>query len=115
MDLLFIVLQKIYLRPEMFISKKSISNLYLFILGYRMRALEDNSKYKDCMDEFTEFVQIKYNDKYQVLHWKELILKNSNSEEDAFEVFFCLMKEHLQYKYQPNGMLYLFNVDTWRI
>jgi len=113
MDMLYIKLQKIRVVPLLFLGEKSITSLYFFILGYSDKAFEIDSNYKDCLEGFTEFVQKKCKDRYQVHSWVSLVKKKSSNEEEAFDYFFSLLKEHIKGKRQSDGTAYDFNAEEW--
>jgi len=113
MDYLYIELQKIRMRPTMFLGEKSVECLYYFILGYSARAFQIDPHYEDCLSGFVEFVQKRYKDKDGIHHWKWLILNNSKNEEEAFDIFFELLSKYVKNKLQTDGTPYNFNAEKW--
>lgn len=78
--------------PSKYIGKKSLDRLILFILGYTISQCDEEGKFSECLKGFQEFVQQKYDIKYNVKYSK-IISCLSVSEEQAFDKFYELLEE----------------------
>ena len=121
----FYLLSTINKKPVVWLGKKSLDALMLFWEGYAFRVLlektgeldkplvlarpksRDKSKvpkeyldpnYEHFMDGFEAFVYSHYKHGYSTLGWKNLISKNCNSDEEAFDKFFELLEEFFAQK-----------------
>src|SRR5690554_1976441 len=89
------LLMKIKQRPEMYLGKKSITLLHIFLGGYDLCYYEHFGPANDLeqFQQFEEFVRLKYNASKSYYNWAGNILNNSTSEEEAFDRFFELLEE----------------------
>ena len=84
--------------PGMYLGKKSISRLYIFMTGYTYAQFEFNESYQTSFDEFTDFVR-KYHNCSLSKGWSSLILDAVNGDEEkAVDVFYELLDEFLEQK-----------------
>ena len=77
------LIHKISSYPELYLGKKSLDRLHVFLDGY----LYGNATANDhCLDGFTEFVAQKY--RISTDHnWSSIINFFSNTEQEAFDEF----------------------------
>ncbi|GBF81241.1 hypothetical protein [Aphanothece sacrum] len=93
---LFDILAKIKARPGLYIGRPSVSNLFMFLVGYKTarKELEIEATVEEMRfyQEFHQFVEKKYN-----LHtsntWAKIILLYCPDEKQGFEHFFELLEE----------------------
>jgi len=103
------LLKKIYEMPGLYIWKKSLPFLVHFIGGYSWGEDVINGHSKDAsnavgsrvLEGFDEFVYTYYDCKITALNGEALILKNSTSDEDAFDKYFELLDMFLKEKGLP--------------
>lgn len=96
---LFEILDKIKARPGLYISRPSVSNLFMFLVGYktarRELGIETTQEELKFYQEFHQFVEKKYN-----LHtsnaWAKIIMLYCPDEKQGFEHFFQLLEEFQQ-------------------
>jgi len=97
------ILMGIRKRPKMYLGKKSLRNLHMFMEGYKVSMYR-----KPCTfihDEgFMEFIHEKYND-YVTLHYFQVIERHSNSEEEAFDKYFELLDEFTERKNSDSNFI----------
>ncbi|MBW4476357.1 MAG: hypothetical protein KME54_05650 [Tolypothrix brevis GSE-NOS-MK-07-07A] len=98
MSRLFEVLQKIHRKPGMYIGHASVSDLFMFLVGYKtaLRELKIEST-EDEMDFYREF-QPWLQQKYHVStsnSWAKIIMLYCVNEKEGFESFFKLLDEFL--------------------
>ncbi len=92
--------------PALFIEKHSISNLKIYLDGFRIAfdILEKKFDWKDfydfnwqsnhTRDDFQTFLTNYFNEDFQVRNWSYFILEKAEfDEEDALELFFALLEE----------------------
>lgn len=94
----FDLLEQIHKKPGLYIGSPSISNLYMFLNGYRFAHRQLNlplSEQERLFQEFQPWLQKKFTVKSSHA-WSQLILFHSADERDAFERFFTLFQEFLQ-------------------
>ncbi len=90
------VLQKIKEKPGMYIGRPSISDLFMFIVGYEFARgeldIDLNEWEEDFHENFHDFVEKKYN-----LHtsnsWAKIIMLYCHDEKTGFERFFKVLEE----------------------
>lgn len=93
---LFDILSKIKARPGMYIGRSSVSDLFMFLVGYKTALRELGIKPTPLevkfYQEFHQFVEKKYN-----LHtsngWAKIIMLYCPDEKQGFERFFQLLEE----------------------
>jgi hypothetical protein len=96
---LFEILGKIKARPGLYIGRSSVSDLFMFLVGYktarRELGIEPTQEEVKFYQEFHQFVEKKYN-----LHtsnaWAKIIMLYSPDEKQGFERFFQLLEEFQQ-------------------
>lgn len=92
------ILQKIQARPGMYIGRPSISDLFMFLVGYktarRELGIEPNEQGIKFFREFQPWIQERF--KVQSVNsWAKIILLYSVDEKEAFTYFFKLLDEFL--------------------
>ena len=96
---LFEILKKIEARPGMYIGCASISNLFMFLAGYktarRELGIEPNQEEIEFYREFQPWIQKKFNVQ-TVNSWAKIILLYSVDEKEGFNYFFKLLDEFLK-------------------
>lgn len=99
MDKLYDLLQKIRVRPGLYIGRPSLTLLHGFIIGYIYRDCLDNANSGNCLDGFREFVAARY--EMNTDHgWADFIqFFNINDEQEAFNEFYRLLDEFIKIKY----------------
>lgn len=93
---LFEILDKIKARPGMYIGTASISDLFMFLVGYktarRELSIELTESEAEFYEDFHNFVERKYK-----LHtsnsWAKIIMLYCHDEKAGFEKFFQLLSE----------------------
>ncbi|MCU0532934.1 MAG: hypothetical protein MUD14_03435 [Hydrococcus sp. Prado102] len=96
---LFAILQKIEARPGLYIGRASVSDLFMFIIGYRTAreelGIEPIKAELDFYGEFQPWLQKRL--KITTSNsWAKMIELGCGSEKEAFERFFRLLHEFLQ-------------------
>lgn len=102
---LFNILAKIKAKPGLYIGRPSVSDLFMFLVGYktarRELGIEAMAEETIFFQDFHQFVERKYN-----LHtsnsWAKIILLYCPDEKDGFERFFHLLEEFQQLQSQEN-------------
>lgn len=91
------LLAEIEKRPDMYISKRSIENLKVFLDGYTLAQyhyqIEISSDW-ELLGKFQEWVQNKYNIRL-TQSWANILLFHSPDEFHALDLFFQDFKEFL--------------------
>ncbi|NEP20200.1 MAG: hypothetical protein F6J97_25505 [Leptolyngbya sp. SIO4C1] len=99
MSPLFEMLEKIKARPGMYIGKTSVSDLFMFIIGYRTAreelGIEPTATELDFYGEFQPWLQQRL-DMRTSNAWAKMIEFSCGDERDAFERFFELLDEFLR-------------------
>ena len=96
---LYEVLQKIKEKPGMYIGKSSLSDLFMFVVGYEFAKGELGIEPTEWEDEFHGNFQPWLQQKYQVHtvnSWAKIILLYSVDEREGFDKFFKLLEEFQQ-------------------
>ncbi len=92
------ILPKIQARPGMYLGKPSVSDLYMFIVGYktarRELGIEPNEGENYFYGEFQPWLQQRFN-LQSVNSWAKIIMLYSVDEREGFEYFFKLLDEFL--------------------
>ena len=107
---LFEILAKIKARPGLYIGRPSVSDLFMFLVGYktarRELGIEPAAEEMRFYREFHQFIEKKYN-----LHtsnaWAKIIMLYCLDENQGFERFFQLLEEFQQPQSQevhPDGV-----------
>ena len=96
MDILYEKLKKIKIKPEMYLGKKSLTLLKVYIDGYIDRQFEINNTYATSKFwHFSEYVQKYYKIKFN-RNWEKIINFFTTNDEEAFDKFFELLDEYLK-------------------
>jgi hypothetical protein len=99
MSSLFETLEKIKARPGMYIGRASVSDLFMFIVGYRTAreelGVEPTETELNFYGEFQPWLQQRL--KMTTSNsWAKMIELGCGNEQEAFERFFELLSEFLQ-------------------
>ena len=97
MDALFKLLQKIRIRPTLYLGEYSLNNLFFTIVGYTDRAREEDPMYHDCVEGFDEYVHEVYSDN-STGNYVTILTANTSSDKEALEKFFELLDEFVALK-----------------
>lgn len=93
------ILSKIQEKPGMYIGRQSVSDLFMFLVGYECRSSElgiDNTEEEDDFyGEFQPWLQKKLGIT-TVSSWSKMIMLYCHSEKAGFEKFFSLLDEFKQ-------------------
>lgn len=105
---LFELLNKIKLKPGMYIGRASVTDLFLFLGGYRAAQQEFGIAFTDSEKrfyrEFQPWLQRRFN-MTTSKSWAKIIEFCSINEREAFDAFFELLDEFLQSARQPDHEL----------
>jgi hypothetical protein len=96
---LFDILEKIKARPGMYIGKASVSDLFMFLAGYKTARREFGIEPTEQENEFYGEFQPWLQQRFQVLSvnsWAKIIMLYSVDEKAGFEYFFQLLDEFWQ-------------------
>jgi hypothetical protein len=98
MSRLFEILQKIKAKPGMYIGRASVSDLFMFLVGYktalRELKIESTQEEMDFYREFQPWLQQKYHVSTSN-SWANIIMLYCVNEKEGFESFFKLLDEFL--------------------
>ncbi len=93
---LFDILKKIQAKPGLYLGKPSVSDLFMFLAGYktarRELGIKPNEQENHFYREFHEFVQNKYQIK-TANSWAKIIRLYCRDEKEGFQRFFELLDE----------------------
>ena len=97
------MLEKVALRPEMYITERSIYSLHTFISGYETALYENSSLLgytKPSVDElcFGHWVEYKYKINNSMWNWARILHHIAGSEDKALDLFFELWPQYLEEK-----------------
>lgn len=96
---MFEILEKIRFKPGMYIGRASVSDLFMFLVGYKTARRELGIKPSVEEMEFAEHFHDWLQQRYKVRtsnSWANIILLFTRDEKDAFEQFFKLLDEFKQ-------------------
>jgi hypothetical protein len=99
MRTLFDLLEKIKTKPGLYIGTASITNLRMFILGYRFSRSEVGITSTEAESDFHKNFQPWLQNRLSIRTvnaWDKLILLTCIDEKAAFDYFFQLLDEFLQ-------------------
>jgi len=99
MSTLFDLLEKIKTQPGLYIGTASITNLRMFILGYRLARSEVGITNTEAESDFHKNFQPWLQNRLSIRTvnaWDKLILLTCIDEKAAFDYFFQLLDEFLQ-------------------
>ncbi len=91
------VLQKIKQRPSLYLGRRSISHLQVFLDGYTLARRELGvplTEQEREFEGFQEWIEQRFNQN-STQSWDRIILFYSEDERDALERFFDLFEEFL--------------------
>ncbi|MEG3439243.1 hypothetical protein V0288_19110 [Pannus brasiliensis CCIBt3594] len=95
------ILAKIKQRPGLYIGRPSVSDLFMFLVGYktarRELGIEPTAEEIQFHQEFHPFVENKYNVKTSN-SWAKIIMLYCSDEKHGFDQFFQLLEEFQQKK-----------------
>ncbi|MEG3840311.1 hypothetical protein [Microcoleus sp. herbarium14] len=93
------IIQKIKARPGMYIGKHSVSDLFVFLAGYktarRELGIESSEQENEFFGEFQPWLQRRFK-VLSVNSWAKIIMLYSVDEREGFEYFFKLLDEFWQ-------------------
>lgn len=96
---LFETLEKIRSKPGMYIGRFSVSDLFMFLVGYEFArselGIEPTKEEDDFYGEFQPWLQERFGI-MTVSSWAKLILLDCHDEKAGFEYFFKLLDEFRQ-------------------
>lgn len=96
MNGLFTVLEKIRATPGMYLGRPSVSDLYMFLVGYEFArsemGLDLTAPEQEFYEEFQPWLQQKFG-VTTVTSWAKLIMLSCHDEKAGFEHFFKLLDE----------------------
>jgi hypothetical protein len=99
MSSLFALLEKIKNKPGLYVGKTSITELRMFIVGYRFARSELNIQNTEAESDFYKnfqpWLQIRLNVRTSN-SWDKIILFTVINEKQAFDYFFQLLSEFQQ-------------------
>lgn len=99
MNALFNLLEKIKTKPSLYLGTASITNLRMFILGYRFSRSElgvaNTEAESDFYKNFQPWLQNRLSI-HTVNAWDKIILLTCIDEKAAFDYFFQLLDEFIQ-------------------
>lgn len=99
MSTLFDLLEKIKTKPGLYLGTASITNLRMFILGYRLARSELNISNTEAESDFHKNFQPWLQNRLSIRTvnaWDKIILLTCIDEKAAFDYFFQLLDEFLQ-------------------
>lgn len=99
MSRIFELLEKIRTKPGMYIGRPSVSDLFMFLVGYEYgrgeSGVEPTEEEDDFYGEFQPWLQKKLGIK-TVSSWAKMIMLSCHDEKAGFEKFFKLLDEFNQ-------------------
>ncbi|KAM3098530.1 hypothetical protein ACKFKG_05745 [Phormidesmis sp. 146-35] len=99
------VLEKIRQRPGMYLGRPSVSDLFMFLVGYEFSrselGIDLTEPEQKFYDEFQPWLQKKFG-VTTVASWAKLILLACHDEQAGFEYFFQLFDEFFGQNQQSN-------------
>ena len=95
MDLILQKLFEIKKRPELYLGKKTLPYLNMYISGYLHRQYEIDNSYRTPLEGFSAYVNEKYNYGSNALDWERILHFVIGDDEKAFDVFFELLEEYI--------------------
>lgn len=99
MNTLFDLLEKIRIKPALYLGSASITNLRMFILGYRFARSELHVVNTEAETDFHKNFQTWLQNHLSIRTvngWDKIILLTCTDEKAAFEYFFQLLDEFRQ-------------------
>jgi hypothetical protein len=92
------LLQKVQQRPSLYLGKRSLSHLQVFLDAYTFARREmgiEPTEQEQYFEEFQDWIEQRFN-QVDTQSWSRIILFYSEDESDALEKFFELFEEFLQ-------------------
>ena len=106
MSALYEILAKIQAKPGMYIGRPSVSDLFMFLVGYECSRseleIENTDEEEDFYGEFQPWLQKKLGIT-TVSSWSKMIMLYCHDEKAGFEKFFNLLNEFKQRNQDFNG------------
>jgi hypothetical protein len=96
---LYEVLQKIKVKPGMYIGSASVTDLFMFVVGYEFARGELDIESTEWEDYFHEHFQTWLQQRYHVStsnSWAKIIMLYCVNEKEGFDSFFKLLDEFMQ-------------------
>ena len=96
---LFEVLEEIENSPGMYIGRPTVSDLFMFIIGYEFARSEMDIELTEAENQFYEEFQPWLQEKLgvkSVTSWAKLIMLSCHNEKIGFESFYRLLAEFKQ-------------------
>lgn len=85
-------------RPDMYFGSKSLTAFYHFLSGYQvacgLHQIKDDRLGLEIPSDFHDWVAYRTHFRESTSGWCKMIVATSQSEEEAFDRFFELLKEH---------------------
>jgi hypothetical protein len=97
---LYDLLNKIKLRPSLYLGKRSLSHLQVFLDGYTFARRQLDipvTEQERKFEEFQEWIEHRFN-QVDTQSWSRIILFYSEDESDALICFFDLFEEFLNHQ-----------------
>lgn len=95
----FDILEKIRAKPGMYIGRPSVSDLFMFLVGYECArselGIELTEEEEDFFGEFQPWLQEKFGISTQS-SWAKMIMLYFHEEKQGFDYFFKLLDEFRQ-------------------
>ncbi|MFK0735266.1 MAG: hypothetical protein ACFKPT_11140 [Gloeotrichia echinulata GP01] len=99
MSAIFEILEKIKTKPGMYLGRPSVSDLFMFLVGYECSrselGIEPTVEEDDFYGEFQPWLQKKLGIT-TVSSWSKMIMLYCHDEKAGFEYFFSLLDEFKQ-------------------
>ena len=95
---LFTILDKIRQAPGLYIGRPSVSDLFMFLVGYDCARSEMGQELSDSEEYFYDNFQPWLQEKFgvrSVTSWAKLIMLSCHDEQTGFEQFFRLLDEFM--------------------
>lgn len=96
MDIIYKKLYQIRKKPGMYIRKKSLRNLQMYISGYLARQYELDPDFKTTFSDFSSYVNDYYEYGSEALDWERIIYFVVDDDEKAFDVFYELLDKYCE-------------------
>jgi hypothetical protein len=93
------LLQKVKQRPALYLGKRSLSHLQVFLDAYTFARRElgiEPTKQEQDFEEFQEWIEQRFNQP-DTQSWSRIILFYSEDESDALDKFFELFEDFWQH------------------
>lgn len=108
------ILAKIKQRPGLYIGRPSVSDLFMFLVGYktarRELGIEPTAEEIQFHQKFHPFVEKKYNLKTSN-SWAKIIMLYCPDEKRGFERFFQLLEEFQQEQEREKTSIIIINEE----